>query len=240
MLESWRRVPAAPPWASLTTTALVPSNTKLTVPNPSAKGGPPPLPLALPGGPVGHATPGRTSLPQAAGQTARRPRPPPPGRPRAQASLTSAGRPPTVSVMSRLLLALWFAVTALLGPGVCCCSFASSLATHTALRGEPAPEPVKSCCRQEAPPSGDRTPEPGAPTKCPCEQTKHAIALPPGGHADADLAAQLKLRDALFVGPLFDLTSDLNAASSASADSSRPAARPAGRDLLAAYSRLRC
>lgn len=147
--------------------------------------------------------------------------------------------------MGRIALTLWFAITTLLGPGVCCCSFASSPhpanPAPTDVKTAPTAKPVKACCHQEAPPCGEQDKqEPGKPSKCPCEHDKQAEALPPGGNATADLAAQLKLTDTLFVGLADSFAFNFSTITSASADTSRPVFKLAGRDLLAVYSVLRC
>lgn len=149
--------------------------------------------------------------------------------------------------MSRVALTLWFTITTLLGPGVCCCSFASSLrsATPVSSEGQPAPatKPVKACCHQDAPPCGDHgkpKPEPGKPSKCPCEHGKQAKPLPPSGSATADLTFHLRLLDTLFVGALLWVDPDLAVPTPAVADTSRTVTKLAGRDLLAVYSLLRC
>jgi hypothetical protein len=114
------------------------------------------------------------------------------------------------------------------------------------LEGEPTPaaKPVKPCCHQEAPPCGDhgksKSPEPGKPSKCPCEHGKQAKPLPPTESANADLALQLRLLDTLFVGTLLWVDPDLAPPTSAVAAASLPVAKLSGRDLLAVYSLLRC
>lgn len=149
--------------------------------------------------------------------------------------------------MWRIALTFWFTITTLLGPGVCCCSFASSPhpvnPAHTDVKTVPAAKPVKPCCHQEAPPCGEQdkqNPEPGKPSKCPCEHDKQVKTLPPSGNATADLAAQLKLTDTLFVGLAGSFAFDFGTITSASADTSRLVVKLAGRDLLAVYSLLRC
>ena len=138
-------------------------------------------------------------------------------------------------------------VTALLGPRVCCCSFAASPApaTLSSAGGQSSPptKPVKSCCVPDAPPCGEggqRSPEPGKPSKCPCEHGQHVKAPSPRGHITADLADELKWIDNLFDGLLAFSASDPGATTSVTADTSPPVVRLAGRDLLAAYSLLRC
>lgn len=149
--------------------------------------------------------------------------------------------------MGRIALTLWFTITTLLGPWVCCCSFASSPhpanLARTDVKTVPTAKPVKACCHQEAPPCGEQdkqNPKPGNPSKCPCEHDKQAEALPPGGNATADFAAQLKLTDTLFVGLAGSFAFNFSTITSVSPDTSRPVVKLAGRDLLAAYSILRC
>lgn len=149
--------------------------------------------------------------------------------------------------MGRAALTFWFTITTLLGPGVCCCSFASSPhpvnPVSTGGKTVPAAKPAKPCCHQEAPPCGEQdkqNPEPGKPSKCPCEHTKQAKTLPPSGNANADFAAQLKLTDILFVGLAGTFALDLGTITPAPADASRSVVKLSGRDLLAVYSLLRC
>jgi len=144
--------------------------------------------------------------------------------------------------MVHAAITLWFAITTLLGPWVCCCSLANP-AHPTVTYGQTAPtsKPTKSCCHQEAPPSGENgKPEPGKPSKCPCEHPKPVVSLAATGTATADLAAQLNLLDVLCVWLLASFTFDSPAVASASAYTSPPFAKLAGRDMLAAYSLLRC
>ncbi len=149
--------------------------------------------------------------------------------------------------MWRLALTFWFTVTTLLGPGVCCCSFASSphASTSASEGGQAAlaATPVKSCCDQNSPPccpDGKHNQEPGKPSKCPCEKGKQVNTLPPAGSTTTDFAAQLKLIDSLFVGLLLPYLLALGPITAATSDTSQPVVRLAGRDLLAAYSILRC
>jgi hypothetical protein len=141
----------------------------------------------------------------------------------------------------------WFTITTLVGPGVCCCFFALSFhsVTPAAAHGQPVPaaKPVKSCCHQEAAPfgeHGEHNNEPCEPPKCLCKKASQVATLPPSTSANADISAQLKLIDALFVGLLASFAFDFVAISSATPDPTQPVYRLAGRDLLAAYSVLRC
>lgn len=142
--------------------------------------------------------------------------------------------------MGRFALTLWFTLTTLLGPGVCCCTVASAKPTEA---GEHSPtKPVKSCCRDNTPPccpDSQHHPEPGTPAKCPCEKGKQVTALPSAA-TTSDLSAQLKLVDALFVGLPSSIAFDLFAPSSTPAAQLPSASGPFGRELLAAYSVLRC
>lgn len=143
--------------------------------------------------------------------------------------------------MPRVALTLWFAITALLGPRVCCCSFAN--ASPPARHGQttPATKPVKSCCQPEALPCGDDgkpNPEPVKPSKCPCEHDKPVRTLAATVSTTADLAAQLKLLDVLRVW--LPTPFESSAVTVVAADASPPVPKLAGSDLLAAYSLLRC
>lgn len=154
-----------------------------------------------------------------------------------------ANLPDTCPVL-RAVVTLWFSITALLGPQVCCCSFANS--SHApAANGQTtsSTRPVKSCCQQESPPCGDNgkpNPQPDKPSKCPCERDKPAKTLPATGAASADLATQLELLNVFCAWLLASPTFDSPVATSASADTPPPVLKVAGRDLLAAYSLLRC
>ena len=146
--------------------------------------------------------------------------------------------------MGRVALTLWFTLTTLLSPGVCCCNFAASPPTQSP---DPKPAPVtkatKSCCHKEALPGEDHGQpkhEPVKPPKCPCEHAKQVNALPVAGHANADISTDLRLLDALFVGIPLWVEYDLEAPTPVLAGATQPVFRLAGRDLLTAYSMLRC
>ena len=64
--------------------------------------------------------------------------------------------------------------------------------------------------------------------------------MPTSGQGGTDLVAQLKLIDALFVGFMTSSAFDFSTVTPTRADTSPPVFRLAGRDLLAAYSTLRC
>ena len=147
--------------------------------------------------------------------------------------------------MGRLAVTFWFTISTLFGPGVCCCSFARAhaLATSPTLIGRAvtATEPVKSCCHEESFPSDDdgtQPPERGE--SCPCGHSKWMKTSPMSELSNPELAAQLRLLTeglGFIVVPFgFDAVSP----ATVSADHSPPCRWLAGRDLLAAYSRLRC
>jgi len=146
--------------------------------------------------------------------------------------------------MGRIALTLWFTITSLVGPGVCCCSFAAAKpAADSPTQAEPnhAVQPAKPCCQHEASPCDSRSnsnPDPVKP--CPCSHDKQVYSLPSDGDAIAGLSAQLKLFDALFVGFLAPVAFDHSTPASANSNTSQPVLRLAGRDLLSAYSLLRC
>lgn len=149
--------------------------------------------------------------------------------------------------MGCVALTFWFTITTLLGPGVCCCSFASSphSVTPRSVSGQSARlvTPVKSCCGHSVPPScpdGKQHHEPGKPSKCPCEKAKEVNTLPPASTPTKELAAQRKLIDILSSSLLLPYLLDLGTITAATADTAHSVVRLAGRDLLAAYSVLRC
>ena len=147
--------------------------------------------------------------------------------------------------MFRVALTFWFTIAALLGPRACCCSFANSSRAPVANgQATSSAKPVKSCCQQqESLPCGDngkQNPQPDKPSKCPCEHDKPAKTLPATGAASADLATHLELLDVFCVWLLASPTFDSPVATSASDDTPSPVLKVAGRDLLAAYSLLRC
>jgi len=147
--------------------------------------------------------------------------------------------------MSRIALTLWFTIATLFGPGVCCCSFGGShkpaIASTPDNQAALAPQPVKSCCRQESPPCGDngkQAPERGK--SCPCEHGKQMKSLPVSGPGTSELSTQLKLLTECHFDFFSPIGFDAVNPASVSANQSRFVSRLAGRDLLAAYSLLRC
>lgn len=141
--------------------------------------------------------------------------------------------------MWRYGFTLWFAVTALLGPGVCYRALAASVARLGEATAPAGGEPARA---PDANPfvAGPENARPGdsQPPACPPGQGKRANALPPT--SASDLAAELRLPVGVApVPPLLVLPVPLVG------NPTRPArahlsTRLAGRDLLAAYCLLRC
>lgn len=130
---------------------------------------------------------------------------------------------------------LWFALTALLGPGVCYRALAASVGrlVHSGAPtdAEPAPATDTAHDADDAGTSSSQAP------KCPPGQGKRAHALPPV--SASDLAAELRLPTGSLPVPPLVLPSTPSAL--AAGPYSVPLPTPlAGRDLLAAYCLLRC
>lgn len=143
--------------------------------------------------------------------------------------------------MGQIGLTLWFAFTTLLGPGVCCCSFAlpsvpTAAASEAAKPVSPS-KPRKACCHEQSAPCGEnqgQNSQQGKPDKCPCQHDTQVQSVPPNGPNNADLATQLKLDVIQCVLPVVFATPDYTRL-----------AIPQivmlfGRALLAEYSILRC
>lgn len=141
--------------------------------------------------------------------------------------------------MLRYGFTLWFALTALLGPGVCYRALAASVArvgeATTPAKREPAGGPDAA---RSAADSDDATTGGGRPPMCPPGQGKKAQALPPTASPDA--AAELRLPvGAISLPPNLVPTDPPTGNPTGSA--SVPLPLPlAGRALLAAYCLLRC
>lgn len=147
--------------------------------------------------------------------------------------------------MNRFLLTLWFLLTSLAGPGLCCCSFgATQGAIHftSAICSAKVPEkPVKSCCQRNVP--NGKTTNPGQTpkrgTSCPCEHGKQVSSLPSCVPGKSDFSAHLNLLVETLTGLVPSLESVPSLSITAPPDLG-PDSRLAGRDLLARYSILRC
>ncbi|CAN5468486.1 hypothetical protein BH11PLA2_BH11PLA2_20980 [soil metagenome] len=145
--------------------------------------------------------------------------------------------------MFRVALTLCFTLTTLLGPGVCCCSFAAFAHTNpVSTSGDHlTTKPIKSCCEQQTPPCGDHDKQkPGKPSKCPCEHGKQVTSLPPDAASTADFVAQIRLLDTLFVFLFVQVEYALSTLASSITLKFEPVSRLAGRDLLTAFCLLRC
>lgn len=133
---------------------------------------------------------------------------------------------------------LWFALTALLGPGVCYRALAASVGqrAHAGAPADHEPAPATDTDRDAAN-TDDATTGGSPPPKCPPGQGKKAQALPA---AYPDTVAELRLP----VGAV-SLPASLVLPVPPTGDPTGPGFAPlsiplAGRDLLAAYCLLRC
>lgn len=134
--------------------------------------------------------------------------------------------------MLKSALTLWYTLAVLIGPGVCCCSWASPKAQAQ----QPAPKPAKSCCSTPTEPTCAEHPR-GDPAKCPCKQHKK-VAESNIGAVAPDTTGQLRAADWVVASVSFDVTvSALHSLPVGSLDAPRPLG---GRTLLAAYHILRC
>jgi len=151
--------------------------------------------------------------------------------------------------MSRIVLILWFTITTILWPGVCCCSFAlpsQRMSQEVGLgENEAASDSGQSCCCHETQACRDDGKqdhsEPAKPAKCPCEQGKqNAASLPSTSQDVTNWVAQLKLFDAQSFYSMAPSPLEFMTVSPTRAHAIPAVFRLAGRDLLAAYSLLRC
>jgi hypothetical protein len=130
---------------------------------------------------------------------------------------------------------LWFALTALLGPGVCYRALAASVARPggaTAPAGR-EPDAARLAADSDHAVTGD-----SHPPECPSGQGKKAQALPRAAYPDAVAELRLPVGTAsLPPSLLLPVPSDDNPVGPDAAHLLPPLA---GRDLLAAYSLLRC
>ena len=137
--------------------------------------------------------------------------------------------------MWRYGFTLWFAVTALLGPGVCYRALAGSVAraaTVAPAKPDDVPNAPTSAEPDNANTGGNE------PVKCPPGQGKKAQALPPTASPDA--AAELRLPAGFVTALLSPVLPAFTTGHQAGSDSAHLSAPLAGRDLLAAYCLLRC
>jgi hypothetical protein len=138
--------------------------------------------------------------------------------------------------MWRYGFTLWFALTALLGPGVCYRALAASVARlgEATAPVDHEPAPGSDTARD----ADDANTGSSQPPNCPPGQGKRANALPPT--STSDLAAELRLPVGTApVPPLLVLPVPLTGNTTGPA-CTHLSTRLAGRDLLAAYCLLRC
>jgi hypothetical protein len=132
--------------------------------------------------------------------------------------------------MLRHGLTFWFALTALLGPGVCYRALATSVRLLAPADRAPATDTAHDA--DTAGTSRSQTP------KCPPGQGKRAHALPPA--SASDLAAELRLPVGVVSFPP-SLVLPVPPTGDPTGPGFAPFSIPlAGRDLLAAYCLLRC
>lgn len=133
---------------------------------------------------------------------------------------------------------LWFALTALLGPGVCYRALAASVVQAGGATAPAEREPVGPPDAQFAATTDDAATGGSQPPKCPPGQGKRAEALPPA--SASDLAAELRLPAGSLPALPPVVPTTLPGGLSAGPDPARLPTPLAGRDLLAAYCLLRC
>lgn len=144
--------------------------------------------------------------------------------------------------MWRYGFTLWFALTTLLGPGICYRSLAAQLFAGAPRPSAPLVTQSAAGTARSGVAAGDRVgqvskPAP-APTKCPPGVGKRANSLQP--RTASDLATDLRLAaGSLPVLPTATVLGALLAGPFGSSESSAPT-RLSGRDVLAAYCLLRC
>ena len=152
--------------------------------------------------------------------------------------------------MVRALLMLWYTLTVLMGPGLCCCSARSLTAAQPdAHHVGDADTPAKKtcCCPDEGiagcPPDRSSHPQDGHPDGCPCKKLASQDQDRPGPpvYGGAEPLGQPRFLD---LPPAEPFALGLFAIPTAGhrGGGAHPGgwAGVAGRDLLAAYHILRC
>lgn len=152
--------------------------------------------------------------------------------------------------MFRALLTLWYTLSVLVGPAVCCCTVRGAASDLAAAQDKAdSKKPAKSCCcptedselgcnNSPAQPSKHKSP-----SDCPCKhQPKPDQDRPaPVATSGAEASSQSRAFDAAWADAFTLIrspTSSLNLRSSL--ESSGAPSRVSGRDLLAAFHILRC
>lgn len=151
--------------------------------------------------------------------------------------------------MLRAILALWYTLTVLVGPALCCCTVRAAGHGLPAAEGKAeARKPAKGCCcaTKDGAACHDGRPQPvreQTPSNCPCKQHEKPDQDRPAPAASSGVEAlsQSRLLDVpstdAFAASL--VSTALPAVGNALDPADTPA-RVAGRKLLAAYHILRC
>lgn len=147
-------------------------------------------------------------------------------------------------------MALWYTLTVLLAPAMCCCDFRPSAPAAVVASAAEAPKPAKSapacshCCAEPSPPScpEDRvTPDVSSPRPhpCPCKDAQATIrdALPLTDRPVAD-----GLDEHFLLAGLFALSPDVVPVTPerSAAESAGGLPFPSTDQLLRVFHRLRC
>ncbi len=146
--------------------------------------------------------------------------------------------------MLHLAITIWFTISSLLGPMVCCCSFSSDTKPTPDGKHQAPSEPTKSCCQSHTEPcneGGNQTPTPQKPSKCPCKSEKQDANTASSNTRDlVGSASQFKLFDFQKLSWGISIFSGLLDTHTLSPHSVGDPPNLSGRNLLAAFSILRC
>jgi hypothetical protein len=140
--------------------------------------------------------------------------------------------------MVRLGLTFWFTVSALLGPGLCCCTVAGAAPVTATNEKDADPLPCACCeCSQEKGETQTPAPKPHRPP-CPCQQEygkARLAAAAPTVVDDYRLGGQV-------VSPDGDLARSFGAVAELFGQSPDARSNPprSGRDILRLHHVLRC
>jgi hypothetical protein len=140
--------------------------------------------------------------------------------------------------MLRIGLTLWFVLTTLAGPGLCCCSLQATVTHPTAAASVPT---IRSCCHREPGPAESAPVAPPAQSPCPC---KDDPTQPQAVRATGGVAAERGESRFLDDGSLPFFQSTALTMSGEGIGPITPEQHPGpfrtGRDILCAQHVLRC
>lgn len=155
----------------------------------------------------------------------------------------SDGSPRYTLGMCRVAISLWLVISTLLGPSLCCCSFAACMAGNSGVESKTPtnsslPKRHKSCCCQDEPNQRNKDSAPSkAPKTCPCREGRSPASL--GQNASEELQVRNCVNWLLSIQPAIDLAfhglADIGRAGPAHQVQFRR-----GQDLLSAFQILRC